>query len=132
MHLTTPAVNVLLATLIPTITIAQAVIQVIVLMVTPAQPLKSALVAQDQVLVTNAIPILIAMYLLNIAHTDARLTTLVTNAFLVNPLPNLLKKNGRNTIYLMRQGLSVGSRNLTQTVAKKDNLCGYIKLLSIV
>ena len=85
MHLTTPAVNVLLATLIPTITIAQAVIQVIVLMVTPAQPLKSALVAQDQVLVTNAIQIRTAMYLLNIAHTDALLTTLVTNAFLVNP-----------------------------------------------
>ena len=69
-------------------------------MVTPAQPLKSALVAQDQVLVTNAIPILIAMYLLNIAHTDARLTTLVTNAFLVNPLPNLLK-DGDNILSRM-------------------------------
>ena len=108
MHLTTPAVNVLLATLIPTITIAQAVIQVIVLMVTPAQPLKSALVAQDQVLVTNAIPILIAMYLLNIAHTDARLTTLVTNAFLVNPLPNLLKKNMNGGFIQMKVHLLVG------------------------
>ena len=108
MHLTTPAVNVLLATLIPTITIAQAVIQVIVLMVTPAQPLKSALVAQDQVLVTNAIPILIAMYLLNIAHTDARLTTLVTNAFLVNRLPNLLKKNMNGGFIQMKVHLLVG------------------------
>ena len=100
MHLTTPAVNVLLATLIPTITIAQAVIQVIVLMVTPAQPLKSALVAQDQVLVTNAIQIRTAMYLLNLAHTVVLLITLVTDASLANPLPNLLK-HGENILNQM-------------------------------
>ena len=132
MHLTTPAVNVLLATLIPTITIAQAVIQVIVLMVTPAQPLKSALVAQDQVLVTNAIHIRTAMYLLNIAHTDARLTTLVTNASLVNPLPNLLKKNGNGGFIQMKVHLLVGKTNLIQTAVKKVNICVYIRLPIIV
>ena len=143
MHLTTPAVNVRFVTLIPTITIAQAVIQVIVLMVIPTQPLKvlmviptqplkSALVAQDQVLVTNAIQIRIAMYLLNIAHTDARLTTLVTNAFLVNPLPNLLKKNGNGGFILMKVHLLVGKTNLIQTAVKKVNICVYITLPIIV
>ena len=100
MHLTTPAVNVLLATLIPTITIAQAVIQPIALMAIPAQPLKSALVAQDLELVTNAIQIRTAMYLLNIAHTVVLLITLVTDASLANPLPNLLK-HGDNILSRM-------------------------------
>ena len=51
------------------------------------------------------------------------INVMLAQAVVVDP-----QYSGENILSRMKQVLSVGSRNLTQTVVKKDNLCGYSKL----